>query len=220
MNKHHVSDHYDDNYFEWQRKSGIFGGLANTFKFKRSITSTDTVIDFGCGGGFLLSNLNCYKKLGIEINISAHKLIKYNGVVPYSSASDLLAIEGKECADVIISHHALEHSANPLFELKSLFPLLKKGGKIHFVVPCDNISYKWKSNDINFHLFSWSPMNLGNLFVAAGFKVIETKPYIHKWPPFYKKVQKFFGWRIFNLLCSLWGRLERSSYQVEIVATK
>ena len=63
MNKHHVSDHYDDNYFEWQRKSGIFGGLANTFKFKRSITSTDTVIDFGCGGGFLLLNLNCSNRL-------------------------------------------------------------------------------------------------------------------------------------------------------------
>jgi len=62
-------------------------------------------------------------------------------------------------------------------------------------------------------------MNLGNLFVEAGFKVIEVNPSIHKWPPFYQKIQKVFGWSVFNLLCRVWGRVERSWYQVEIVAT-
>ena len=215
-----ASKHYDSNYFEWQRKIGGFGGKANAFKFKRSICSKDTVIDFGCGGGFLLANLDCQKRLGVEVNESAHQQIRDNGVLPFISPQALLDECGEECVDVIISNNALEHTLNPLLELKSLLPLLKKGGKMHFVVPCDSINYRWKPNDINFHLYSWSPMNLGNLFVEAGLQVIGTKPYIHKWPPFYRKIQKTFGWTVFNLLCRIWGRIERSWYQVEIVAIK
>jgi SAM-dependent methyltransferase len=214
-----ASEHYNSDYFEWQRQIGLFGGKANTFKFNRSIKPNDTVIDFGCGGGFLLKNLNCSERLGIEVNESAHQQIIENGVRPFISPKALLEERGAECADVIVSNNALEHTLNPLLELKSLHPLLKKGGKVHFVVPCDNISYRWKANDINFHLYSWSPMNLGNLFVETGFEVIEVRPYIHKWPPFYQKIHKVFGWSVFNLLCRIWGRVERSWYQVEIVAT-
>ena len=219
MSEKNASDHYNSDYFEWQRKIGMFGGKANSFKFERSIKPNDTVIDFGCGGGFLLQNLNCSERLGVEVNESAHQQIIENGVRPFISPKALLDDRGAECADVIVSNNALEHTLNPLLELKSLLPLLKSGGKIHFVVPCDNISYRWTPNDINFHLYSWSPMNLGNLFVEAGFEVIEVKPYIRKWPPFYQKIQKVFGWSVFNLLCRIWGRIERSWYQVEIVAT-
>jgi len=220
MSELSASKHYDADYFEWQRKIGVFGGNANAFKFNRSISSDDTVIDFGCGGGFLLANLNCAKRIGIEVNEAAHQQIVENGVIPYISPKALLEREGEQCADVIISNNALEHTLNPLLELKSLLPLLKNGGKAHFVVPCDNISFKWKPNDINFHLYSWSPMNIGNLFVEAGFQVVETRPYIHKWPPFYRQIQNIFGWKIFNFACRVYGRIERSWYQVEIVATK
>ena len=220
MSEKNTSDHYNSDYFEWQRKIGMFGGKANCFKFKKSIKPNDTVIDFGCGGGYLLQNLNCSERLGIEVNESAHQQIIENSAKPFISPKALLDDRGEECADVIVSNNALEHTLNPLLELKSLIPLLKRGGKIHFVVPCDNISYRWAPNDINFHLYSWSPMNLGNLFVEAGFEVIKVKPYIHKWPPFYQKIQKVFGWSVFNLLCRIWGRIERSWYQVEIVATR
>ncbi|MFA8441939.1 class I SAM-dependent methyltransferase [Yoonia sp.] len=220
MSLSNTNQHYDSDYFEWQKNIGIFGGKANSFKFKRSISSEDAVIDFGCGGGFLLANLDCANRMGIEVNDYAHQQITDNGVSAYNSPQAVSDIQGEECADVIISNHALEHTLNPLLELKSLYPLLKKGGKIHFVVPCDSISYSWKPKDINFHLYSWSPMNLGNLFTEAGFQVVEVKPYIHKWPPFYRKIQKIFGWTIFNVLCRFWGRIERSWYQVEIVAMK
>ena len=219
MSEKNTSVHYNSDYFEWQRKIGMFGGKANSFKFSRSVKPNTTVIDFGCGGGFLLKNLNCYERLGVEVNQAAHSQIIENGVSPFVSPQALLDERGSECADVIISNNALEHTLNPLLELRSLLPLLKRGGRIHFVVPCESISYQWKAKDINFHLYSWSPMNLGNIFVEAGFEVIEVKPYIHKWPPFYLQLQKMFGWTIFNWLCRIWGRIERSWYQVEIVAT-
>ena len=50
--------HYNKKYFEWQKDVGIFGAKANKIKFEELISKNLKVLDFGCGGGFLLMNLN------------------------------------------------------------------------------------------------------------------------------------------------------------------
>ncbi|UCE39033.1 MAG: methyltransferase domain-containing protein, partial [Thermoplasmata archaeon] len=70
---------YGKEYFDWQKNIGSFGGLANLFKFKEFINPTDTVVDFGCGGGYLLRNLQCKEKMGIEVNPHARQEAKRNG---------------------------------------------------------------------------------------------------------------------------------------------
>ena len=77
------------------KNSAVFGGIANSFKFKKNVKPEYTVIDFGCGGGFLLKNLNCKKKFGIEINTSAHSVIIDNDIIPYSTSSHLLEEKGE-----------------------------------------------------------------------------------------------------------------------------
>ena len=71
-------DNYNQTYYQWYRKIGNFGGIINKRKFEKYIDRSDTVLDFGCGGGFLLGNLNCAVKHGVEINLSLweFKLIK------------------------------------------------------------------------------------------------------------------------------------------------
>ena len=214
-----ASAYYDENYFNWQKKVGSFGGWANSYKFKDSISPADTVIDFGCGGGFLLNNLNCRRKIGIEPNLTAADSVKTFGIEHFASPADALNQLGVGLADAIISNHALEHTLNPLQEIINLRPLLKIGGIIHFVIPCDSIYYQYNPQDINYHLFSWSPQNLGNLFTEAGYIVEYSRPYIHKWPPHYLKIAKL-GWPIFNMACRLYGNINRSSFQVEIKARK
>lgn len=214
-----VSDYYDANYFDWQKTIGAFGGWANSYKFKNSISKGDTVVDFGCGGGFLLKSLDCKRRIGIEPNPSAAESVKKLDIQHFSSPIDALKELGEGIADVIVSNNALEHTLNPLQELKNLKPLLKGGGIIHFVVPCDSVNYSYNPKDINYHLFSWSPQNLGNLFTEAGYKVEYSRPYIHKWPPHHDKIAKL-GWPIFNLCCRLYGRIERSWFQVEVRAKK
>ena len=219
MNNDNI-DYYDESYYAWQRKISIFGGKANCFKFKDSVLQSDTVVDFGCGGGFLLNNIIAKKKIGIEPNVNAHQDIVANGAFPYKSVVDCIEANGTEFADVIISNHALEHTTNPLGEITELLKLLKPGGKIHFVVPCDSIRYKWKPNDINQHLFSWSPMNLGNLFTAAGYIVQHVGACYHKWPKHYLRIQKIFGWKLYHLICKIYCHYERSWFQTEVIATK
>jgi hypothetical protein len=213
------SDHYDAHYFNWQKNVGAFGGWANSYKFKKSIKKNHTVIDFGCGGGFLLNNLDCKTKIGIEPNPSAQDSVRKFCIECFSSPTEALNKLGTELADVIVSNNALEHTLNPLQEIINLYPLLKTGGTIHFVVPCDSINFKYNPNDINYHLFSWSPQNLGNLFTEAGYQVQYCKALIHKWPPLYRHIAKL-GWPVFNFACLMYGRLDRSWFQVEIKAKK
>jgi len=211
-----VSEHYDDDYFNWQSEAGEFGGWANQTKFIKYISQDDVVLDFGCGGGYLLKNIDCKKRLGVEINPLAAETAKRNGVEVYSKVEDVQ----DESIDVIISNHALEHALQPLDELRELKKKLKVGGKVIFVVPCENISMRYKSDDINHHLYSWSPMCLGNLFVEAGYSLIESKAYIHKWPKRSVLIRRIGGRRLFDLVCRIYGRLSRSSFQVRAVGKK
>jgi len=210
-----MNEHYDENYFNWQKKIGAFGGWADLMKFEKYITSQTNVIDFGCGGGYILNNIKCTGKIGIEINDVARKNVDDFGIKSFKYVQDA----PDNWADCIISNHALEHVPDPLNQILLLKEKLKSGGKIIFVVPYD--LYKYKPNDINYHLFSWSPMNLGNLFTAAGYKVVESKTIHHRWPPFYQNIARIFGKPIFNLVCRMYGYLLRHSCsQVRVVAEK
>jgi SAM-dependent methyltransferase len=207
--------HYDDNYFKWQIKIGEFGGSAELFKFKDFIKISDNVLDFGCGGGFLLSNITAKNKIGIEPNEIARNYAIKNGLVVVKSTCGI----ENEWADVIISNHALEHTENPLYELRSLYNKLKKGGVIVFVVP-QEFKTKFRLNDINKHLYTWCPLCAGNLFNAAGFDVKIVKTIRYKWPPHYSMIRKYFGARFFNFISKVYCILSRSGYQVRIIAYK
>lgn len=216
MNEEKISKYYNKNYFDWQSTAGSFGGWANQSKFSRYIKAGDVVLDFGCGGGYLLKNINCKEKLGVEINNDAIKQAELNGIKIFTDTDQLT----DNTLDVVISDNALEHTLRPLDELKSLYKKMKPGGTIVFVVPCESIHIKYKKGDINHHLYSWSPMSLGNLFTEAGFRIIESKPYIHKWPPKSRFLAKMLGRFFFEILCRIYGQIERSWFQVRVVAIK
>ena len=160
--------------------------------------------------------MNCSKKLGVEVNPNAADCARENGIEVFADLSEV----DNESIDIVISNHALEHTLNPFGELKKLYKKLKSGGKIVFTVPCESVSVRYKPNDINYHLYSWSPMCIGNLFTEAGFFVIESKFYPHKWPPMYKILSKLASKNLFDGLCRIYGRVSRSTSQVRIIAQK
>ena len=211
-----ISNYYDDTYYSWQKDIGEFGGWANKSKFEKYITPDSDVLDFGCGGGFLLKELNCRKKVGVEVNPAAQKKARENQIEVYTKTDEI----PDEYVDIIISNNALEHTLLPLQELKLLYKKLKKGGAIIFVVPCESINYAYKPDNINHHLYSWSPMCIGNLFGEAGFKIIESKSYIHKWPPYHRAIARLGGRPLFEILCRIYGRIERSWFQVIVRGIK
>jgi SAM-dependent methyltransferase len=208
------STYYDETYFNWQKGVGVFGGIANLFKFQEFVKETDTVVDFGCGGGYLLNNLKCANKLGIEINPAARAEAQGLGIAVFSRIEEI----PNQAADVIVSNHALEHVLSPLEILKALQPKLKPGGKFVLVVPHHKPDENYNPNDINKHLFSWNQMTLGNLFACAGYQVLKAEAIQHKWPVNYLEIFSRYGEEEFHKRCRQYA-VECNNYQIRIVAT-
>lgn len=200
-----IAKHYDAAYFDWQAPMGAFGPWANAPHFAAYVGPDKSVLDFGCGGGFMLSSLNCTKKVGVEINPSAAESARAKGIEIYRDAADV----PDAYVDVVISNSALEHTARPFDELTKLHRVLAPGGTIVVIVPCEGLGYEFRAGDINQHLYSWSPMGIGNLLAAAGFAVVESRAYMHKWPPHHEQVAKLCSAEGFQLICRTWAYLER-----------
>ena len=64
-----TENYYNDKYFDWQAPIGEFGGWANLTKFQPFIHNDFNVIDFGCGGGYLLKIFYAKKKLALKSTI-------------------------------------------------------------------------------------------------------------------------------------------------------
>lgn len=200
-----TTTHYGEEYFKRYFEGGRFGGWANLAKFSKYIHPGAKVVDFGCGAGHLLANMRCKEKLGVEVNPFARAEAEKSGIRTVASTSE---IEDR-WADIIISNHALEHCQNPLQELQRLLTKVVPGGLVVFVVPCESIKYKYRTDDPNHHLFTWSPMSLANLFAEAGFVVVESKAYIHHWPPriISRPLRSLGGKWLFEVGCRLYGAL-------------
>lgn len=118
-----ANKHYDEKYFQYQKNIGVFGAKANRIKFEKLIFDNLKVLDFGCGGGYLLNEFKCkIDKYGIEINEVARNQAIENGLKCYKSSNELPS----DYFDLIISNNALEHCENPYLELKELYRALKK----------------------------------------------------------------------------------------------
>jgi len=209
--------HYDEKYFDYYKPIGEFGGWANLTKFSEFISLDDNVMDFGCGGGYLLAKLNCKGKIGIEINDIAREEASRLGITTVATVEDT----PDRWADVIISNSVLEHVPHPLQALEELHSKLRPGGLIVFVTPCESIYMRYTVGDLNHHLYTWSPSNLGNLFKEAGFEIIESKPYLHRWPPrIYRHIARYGGRKLFELSCNFYGHVNRRISQVRILAQR
>ena len=210
--------HYDATYFARQAQHGSVAGRAELWKFIDLIPDGSRVLDFGCGGGFVLAalkeqlpNIAC---IGVEINDVAAATARRNGVDVHKLLSEIDA----NSLDVAISNHALEHVEEPLSTLREIRRVLKTGSIFVCVVPCDKPSYAYDPHDIDFHLYSWSANNLGNLMRTAGYEVLTAREILHKWPPGWHLVYRYFGEAIFHASARVYGAFDRRRSQVRVIA--
>lgn len=210
-----VVGHYNEEYFSWQKNVGAFGGIANKFKFEEYIDSDHTVVDFGCGGGFLLHNLECKEKIGIEINPRARANAQEQGLKVFENLSGL----EDNSVDRIISNHALEHVENPLSIIRQVYKKLKPDAKAIFVVPHQDCREAFNPKDRNKHLYTWNQMTLGNLFLAAGFEIEKSEAIQHQWPADYIKIFSDLGEEKFHARCREFA-LQNNNYQIRVVGVK
>ena len=206
-----VGRHYvgplGERYYEWQRKLGREGALLNVPFFAPHVGAEDRVIDFGCGGGFLLEALEAREKTGIDPSEAARQEAALRGMRVVASPDALPA----GSADVVISNHALEHTLRPLDELIALRRLLRPGGRLFLMLPVDD----WRTqrhadpDDVNHHLYTWTPVLLSNLIEEAGYASIRTEIVTHGWPPQATRLRQSLGKHGYEALAHGWAVLRR-----------
>jgi SAM-dependent methyltransferase len=163
-----ASDHYDARYFAWQNANIDIKTRFKVKKFAPYVRPTDTVLDFGCAGGALIAALPGARRIGVEINdVARESAVREYGIEAYRDLADV----PDGVADVIVSNHTLEHIAAPYDALRQLRPKLKPGGRLVLVLPIDDwrALRRYDPTDINRHLYTWSPMNIGHLLDEAGY---------------------------------------------------
>lgn len=210
-----IKNYYGETYFAWQKKSGLLTSKLSLFKFENFIKFEMNVLEFGCGGGYLLDKIDANQKKGIEVNPVALQVClekKLDVVSNFNQIPD-------GWADIVISNHVLEHVENPIQELKNLKDKMKPNATIVFLVPNEKRA-KYDPNDINKHLYTWTELNLGNLFVAAGYEVIKVEEVKHRWFPLIDKFLILFGLKATHILCVIYGHLFNNLSQIRIVGRK
>lgn len=206
-----ISDRYNSTagqkYFDYQNEIGSIRGELNAWKFLGFVKITDTLLDFGCGGGWLLKQLPAAHKYGVEPNSAARECCARIGIQSYPSVAELPpAIR----FNLIISHHALEHVPYPIQALKELKGKLETNGLLVLVLPIDD----WRTQmdftgaDIDHHLHTWTPRLISNTFKEAGFKTERVQILTNAWPPqvfLLRRLPK----HLFSALCAAWSIFRR-----------
>ncbi|MGI8570768.1 MAG: methyltransferase domain-containing protein [Methylocella sp.] len=206
---------YDDEYFLRNNVDASLGAEINKVHFLPYLKSSDRrVLDFGCNSGDLLGALPVAERVGIEINPVAIEHARQAGVEVHTDVKTIPSVS----VDAIISNHALEHVERPLDVMREMVGVLKPDGRAIIVVPCDRVNVPFSLNDLDYHLYSWSVANLGNMARAAGFEVAEVSELVHRWPPLKRRLHRAFGPRLFDLICRIVGLLRRDRTQVRLGA--
>ena len=102
---------YTKKYWEYQKNIGSNSYHSNyvKIKFQKHISEEDTVLDFGCGVGFILNELNCKSKYGIEINSGAVSELKKNIPETNVFATSILDFEPVRMFDLSFIKGVLIH---------------------------------------------------------------------------------------------------------------
>jgi len=179
--------------------------------FRRHTKPEDTVLDFGCNDGLFLSCLEAKRRIGIEVNPAARAQLVSSDIEVHE---DISAVPD-EIIDVALSNHCLEHTLAPLETLTQIRRVLRPGGKLVLVLPFDDwrspIHRNWRPNDPDNHLFTWTPMNIGNLLTEAGFSVEESKHTQYALSNKLRPVRDKLGEKAFLFAASLLSRYKKRS---------
>ena len=225
-----ISSHYlgesGKMYFEGGfKKESEPGRLFQARHFQPYCDEGLDLLDFGCADGFFLRALPARRRIGIEVNPAARQRCEELCREENTSIElhETLSSVENEAVDIIISNHCLEHVPNPIENLEQMRRCLRPQGDLLLVVPFDdwrnNKHKNWRAGDTDFHLYTWSPMNLGNLVCDAGFHVITSNICSQAWSPKILWIQTYMGDFFFKIACRLLSEI-RNRREVFLAAKK
>lgn len=142
---------------------------ARARKFGPYVNATDVVVELGVGPGWNLAALDCRERIGVDLATSLAATVESLGIRFVEASADL----PDEVADVVISHHMLEHVSHPIDVLREMRRILRTGGTLLLHVPYE-VQRRYRTferDEPNHHLYAWNAQTLGALVEDAGMRV-------------------------------------------------
>jgi len=162
------------------------GYRLNFEYFKPYLKPTDMVLDFGCGNGGMMMYIKYASSTsaGLEVNSVARELALKQGLTVFASIDELPTVP---TFDVVMSNHVLEHVRDVCSTLERLCLVMKPGALLVVKLPFDDIHERrqreWNTNDLDFHLHTFSVRNFANVLIESGFNVEHCKVVTSSWHP-------------------------------------
>jgi len=157
------------------------------------------LLDIGCACGIFMhiAEKQGYDVQGIEISDESANIAKekFNLKVRQDNFSET-GLEPSSF-DVVTMWDVLEHSFNPLADLKGVYGLLRPEGLLAIQAPnlrgldATILKKDWGWLQLPYHLYFFTPYNLRKLVEKAGFKVLAVRTYhLDLWDILLRKVFK------------------------------
>jgi SAM-dependent methyltransferase len=196
-------------YYARQAAAGIAGGELQARLLRPLLGDARSVLDFGCGGGFLLDVLRrtIPEVSGVEPNPVARAACMTRGLEVHASLADLT---GRRF-DAVVSNHCLEHVPYPIEALRQMKACLADRGLLVLALPIDD----WRSQrnfrrrDLDHHLHTWTPLLIANTLAEAGFAAKRADVLTHAWPRHWQTLARNLPPAVFDLACVAWAWLAR-----------
>jgi SAM-dependent methyltransferase len=152
--------------YEWRGIAAVVDGLIGPLAGRRWI-------DFGCGNGGLVRYLREHGGVG-AVGFEEGSIADRAGAagIPVHDRSALAGWAGS--ADVVSAIEVIEHTADPVAELRTMRRLLRPGGVLFLTTgnarAHANRLEKWRYVVPEIHISFFEPRTLARAMVAAGFE--------------------------------------------------
>ena len=173
------------------------------------------ILEFGGALGYnLLEAVKYNRVVMIEPSPIGRKIAQTSGIVTYCDIQEMNT-DKEHLFDVILCRHVLEHVHNPLIVLENFKSLLKPEGTLILILPCEK-QLKPVKNEIDFHLYCWTPRTANNLLCSAGFNNTKWKYNYFTGKRLYYLVYQILGGKAYYWCIKLTGKIFNAKEMVFI----
>ena len=156
--------------------------LKKKFKLINSFSTSNSLLDYGCGTGHFLNTVhkNKWTVIGVEPNNNAHQNIERN-IKKYIYPS-IQYVPKNQKFGIITLWHVLEHIHDLSNTIETLKSLLEKNGRLVIAVPNPN-SYDakyfkshWAAYDVPRHLYHFTQDSMKYMLKKHNLKLENIEP--------------------------------------------